>query len=243
MGFSPFRDYLLLYHGLGSENFLMNALIHTVLKNVLAVLFPERCLGCKTPRTLFCENCRAKTKERRVEIATFPFLDRVYCYGYYDDRLLREVLRRFKYHGITELSQPLAEMLWELLSDEGLVFRPQETLLLAIPLSRERRRERGYNQAELLAESLSQKLSLPLEKGLLQRARHTPSQTGLSPKERIRNVKNSFVVSSPLRISGKIIVLVDDISTTGATLSEAARALKEGGARKVIGLVLSLIHI
>lgn len=217
----------------------MGTLIHMIWENVLAVLFPERCVGCNIEGTVFCKNCRLETRESGKETFSPPSLDALWHYGNYDHGLLRKALRRFKYHGTEGLAEPFGEMLCELLRESGLTFSAYETLLLPIPLSPERLRERGYNQAELLTKMLSQNLSLPLETGLLQKIRHTPSQTGLSQRERIQNVRNSFALSTPEKIRGKTILLVDDISTTGATLSEAARILKEAGAKRVIGLVVA----
>lgn len=98
---------------------------------------------------------------------------------------------------------------------------------------------RGYNQAELLAEKLSEKIFTPLRSDILAKIRNTTSQTELAGRERLFNMKNSFGVLKPDAIKNKKIILVDDITTTGATLSEAARVLKETGAREVIGLVVA----
>ena len=114
-----------------------------------------------------------------------------------------------------------------------------ETLIVPIPMSKARKRERGYNQAELLAKALAEKTSFPGSSEILLKTRNTPSQVSLAGRERLTNLQNSFDVSDPNRVWGKTILLVDDISTTGTTLCEAARVLKNSGAKKVIGLVVA----
>lgn len=118
-------------------------------------------------------------------------------------------------------------------------------LLVPVPLHPSRRRERGFNQAEALARGLSEKLRRESREGrvhvetrCLCRIRPTPPQTGLSLAARRENVRGVFTVQSPERIRGRLVVLVDDVITTGATLSSCAAALKRAGATKVIGLTL-----
>ncbi|MDP3784946.1 MAG: ComF family protein [bacterium] len=216
----------------------MPNLIHTLLDKISGILFPAKCLGCAKPGEFLCEICRKRAQRRAREKTSPLYLDRFLSYGLYRDRILREALRRFKYHGIHILSHPLSQMLHDLLKP-GLSSLPKETLILPIPASPERRRERGYNQAELLAEGLSEKISLPCRADILLKIKNTPSQTSLSRRERLFNIKDSFTIQNPEELLGKTILLVDDISTTGATLSEAARVLKQAGAKEVIGLVVA----
>jgi ComF family protein len=111
-------------------------------------------------------------------------------------------------------------------------------LVLPMPLSRERLAERGFNQAQVLAQALAPRKTEP---GLLLRVRHTKAQSELDLKERLRNVQGAFAVE-PLRhaaVRGTKVVLVDDVMTSGASLFAAARALREAGAAGVTGLVLA----
>lgn len=216
----------------------MTKLIHTILGRILELLFPEQCLSCKKKGEIFCQNCLAAARHKGEAETSLPFLDHLYVYGMYENKYLREALRRFKYHGTYGLANPFSHMLYELIKPH-LSGLEQSTLILSIPIAPERRRSRGYNQAELLAKALSEKISLKTSGELLRKIRSTPSQTSLSGQERILNVKNSFAVTTPEEIAGKKIILVDDIVTTGATLSETARVLKEAGAKEVIGLVVA----
>jgi ComF family protein len=103
--------------------------------------------------------------------------------------------------------------------------------IIPVPLHRRRQRARGFNQAELLARVVGRWLRLPVETRLLQRVTDTPSQTGLTPAQRVENVRGAFAVRS--KLDRKRILLVDDVCTTGATLDACARVLKRAGAASV----------
>ena len=216
----------------------MFKLIHTISENFLSFLFPARCLGCKNPGELICTACLASSRRKAREKTTLPFLDKFYYHGFYQNDLLREALKRFKYHGTKGLSRPFAIVLHELLRPY-LASLSENAVVVPVPSSPERARERGYNQAELLAKNLSEKISRPCLAEALLKTKNTPSQTGLSDAERIFNVKNSFAVAKPEAVAGRTVILVDDISTTGATLSETARVLKQAGAKEIIGLAVA----
>jgi ComF family protein len=104
--------------------------------------------------------------------------------------------------------------------------------ILPVPLHRSRERERGFNQAYILAKVLSRRYGVPILKGVLGRIRPTPPQTG-KRRERMRNVRGAFQVHYPERIRGQSILLIDDVYTTGATVNECAKVLMKAGARAV----------
>lgn len=224
----------------------MRKLIHTLFHKLTSILFPERCLGCRKSGELLCLDCRKKiehkskkTHRRQKTNTSFMFLDRLYSYGAYKDKIMRETLRRFKYHGTVGIMHPLADMLHDLIRPMLSSVSPH-SIIIPIPAAKDRVQSRGYNQAELLAKVLSEKTSLHYSPNVLLKTKSTPSQISLSGRDRIFNVQNSFSVSSPESVFGKTIFLVDDISTTGATLVEASRVLKEAGAKKVIGVVVAI---
>jgi ComF family protein len=112
-------------------------------------------------------------------------------------------------------------------------------LVIPVPLHPKRRRERGYNQSELLARSLSGCAGVPFDERMLKRIRATPSQVGLSDRQRRANVRKAFICSNPLQVAGRRILLVDDVLTTGATVSNASKALINSGALRVSVLTLA----
>jgi ComF family protein len=117
----------------------------------------------------------------------------------------------------------------------------ESELILPVPLHRRRERTRGFNQSRILAKSLSCKIERPCEGHVLVRTRNTASQTGLSHRQRRLNVAHAFVVRNSDRILGKNCLLVDDVFTTGATLNEVAKVLKQAGARKVLALTVARV--
>lgn len=170
-----------------------------------------------------CESCR---KGR-------PAFDAARAWAVFDGPL-QNALHRLKYRKDVGLGQALAGPLIELLADQvwGV------DLVVPIPLGRARLAERGYNQVSLLAVPLALAHRLAYRPGALTRVRETRSQVGLSSVERRANVKGAFRAADEL-VVGRKVLLVDDVMTTGATLEEAARALRRAGAQHVYALSLA----
>lgn len=150
---------------------------------------------------------------------------------------VRDLIHSFKYDRRTHLRYPLALLTLEGLGDFLAEQSPQ--LIVPVPLHRFRLRQRGFNQAVLLGNTLSRHLSLPLLPDALARTRHTEPQIKLAATERRSNVKGAFAVKKPDRIAGKRILLLDDIMTTGSTLDECAKELKNAGAEAVIAVTIA----
>ena len=146
------------------------------------------------------------------------------------------LLQRFKFHAGVELQQALAERLLEAVQRAQ-----QPELILPVPLSDKHLRERGYNQAQLLAEPVARRLALPCLSGCLLRVRDSAQQATLDRAARIKNVKGVFAVD-PLRVAemqGRHVALVDDVMTSGATVFEIGRVLLAAGALSVQAWVLA----
>jgi len=171
-----------------------------------------------------CVNCR----EHR------PEFERAVSFGEYKDGL-RGLIHLLKYEGVTPACSPLGAMLAKAIAELLPACRDGKPLLLAVPLHRNRRRARGFNQAEAIAAAATKHLRAELEfaTGVLIRRRETISQVGLSREERIENMRGAFRVSVPARVKGRSVIVVDDVMTTGTTLSECARVLKRAGAEQV----------
>jgi ComF family protein len=138
-----------------------------------------------------------------------------------------------KYDGWSRMAIPMAERMARLDFPADVV--AERRALVPVPLSRTRQRERGYNQAELLATALGALWNVPVWRDIVQRVRSTTSQVRLTPSERAANVAGAFAAGSVVsrRLSGAHVVIVDDVVTTAATLNAAALALISGGARIV----------
>jgi ComF family protein len=147
---------------------------------------------------------------------------------------LRKAIRRLKYSRDIALGDALASHLIALVEQKHI----NADVIIPVPLAPIRQRERGYNQAALLARPLALALGLPYQASSIERTRETLSQVGLTLDERRRNVAGAFSACSS-RVSSKAVLLVDDVLTTGATLDAAAAALRQAGASRIDAVVVS----
>ena len=199
-----------------------------IFKNILAVLFPQKCLGCKKENEILCSDCLLK-----INRPDTPHLNGIHIAANYQDLVLKKALWMLKYQGAKQLAKPLAELIreriWKKLETEN-------WLLVPVPLSKNKLRHRGYNQAEMIAGELSGNVRADI----LFKKFHTKSQVEVKNKEeRLANIIGSFEVRNPETIRGKKIILIDDVLTTGATMREAKKVLKQAGAKKVVGVVVA----
>jgi competence protein ComFC len=150
---------------------------------------------------------------------------------------LRETLLLFKFRKYKPLAKPLAAFVAAALPDGAELWG--DGVFVPVPLHRKRRRERGFNQAEALASALGRLTGRPVEKRALRRVADIPPQTTMGRAERMANVRGAFRVVRPERIRGRVVVLVDDVFTTGSTLGECARELWGAGAADVRALTVA----
>jgi len=221
-------------------------------KILLSIFFPKLCVNCgkygqflcadcakdieilKTPTCFYCGkispnaksciNCRARMKTELIAI--IPAVR-------YDTGPMKEIIHQLKYCGVSELAEILGELVFQKIKDLDL---GKNIILVPVPLNVKKKNIRGYNQAELLAKYLGDRLQCDFA-DVLVRCRNTASQTTLHRRERLLNLKNAFICLDSNAITGKTVLLVDDVATTGATLTECANVLKENGAKKIIGVV------
>ncbi len=151
---------------------------------------------------------------------------------------LREAIRRWKYEGKVHLSSLFGHWMaesfcryWETNSFD---------LLIPVPLHVRRLRERGFNQALLLTRELSSRTGIPYQKGLLKKRRPTVPQVDLSGQEREKGIRGAFHLTDEEQVKERVILLVDDVYTTGTTVNECSKVLLAGGAKRVD--VLTLAH-
>jgi len=154
------------------------------------------------------------------------------------DDPLRPAIHALKYGGQPELAAPLARYLIAVAQQPPWTkILPQIDSVVPVPLHAQRLAERGYNQSALLAGAFARRMDLKMAEGWLIRSRQTRSQVGLSALDRRRNVANAFTAAAV--VQGKRLLLVDDVFTTGATLTACAQTLRRAGAAAVYGLILS----
>ena len=189
-------------------------------------LLPPLCPHCGRPQAsgIVCPDCRQRQTEIDGIRSPFRF-----------DEVIRKAIHQLKYRNLKAISPCLAELLADYLRSNPL---PGEALV-CVPLHPRRLRERGYNQSSLLAGELGRRIDLPVIEDCLARVKQAqPQVRAVDVEERRRNVADAFVCRDE-KVSGKQIVLIDDVCTSGATLESCAAALKSKDVTSVWGLTLA----
>ncbi len=219
-------------------------------------IYPPFCCGCQQIGQEICPDCfssiqlleNQRTCERcgkaihkdsicrdcRLEI---PAFDQLKSWASYQG-VIRNIVTGIKYEHRIGLLPCLIESMTQFVAD----WNPQVDMLVPVPLGNQRLRSRGYNQAALIAKPLAASLRIPYISQALARIRETSSQVGLNATGRKENLKGAFL-ANPTLCSHKNILLVDDIATTGSTLNECARALKQEGAEKIYCFTLARTNL
>jgi ComF family protein len=247
-------------------------------KYFLNLLFPISCLKCHQPETVLCSNCLKTIKQTDLQVCPLcekaitlngevcrpcqqrfnPALNRLIVSANYKNKLLAKAIHLFKYKFIKDFSEPLAQLMIN--SSEKLTI-PVPDYLLPIPLHPRRLRWRGFNQAELLTQELSEKLLVGLKipilgnntNQLIIRHRHTKPQKDIKNySQRQANLKNIFKINnsfswerynlSTKNLAGKNILIVDDVSTTGSTIFNYAQELKKLNPKSISAIILGRQH-
>jgi competence protein ComFC len=223
----------------------------------LDFLFPKYCVNCRKIGDYVCSNCFAYLSfdfamiclvcnKPSIDGLTHPgckskyAIDGAFCAIAYKG-IAKKLIYNFKYKPyLSDLNKFLVELFYESIIQQEIFQKAYKfsPILVPIPLSAKRLRQRGYNHAELLSVGLAEKLGLK-QMNVLERIRETKSQFGLKLKERKENLKNAFTLNTKYSMLNANIFLVDDILTSGSTLFEAAKILKKNGAKQVWGLTLA----
>ena len=202
---------------------------------LLDLVFPRACAICGKSRTEVCETClyllpRAKNAEHSF---IHPIFD-------YQDKIVRHLIWKFKYKNARSIAVGFGKVLYEeIIGDlgDGLpVSKSASFLLLPIPLHKKRLRERGYNQSELLVREImrndTEKIFISTSSALVRHRKTLPQAKSVKRALRLENLRGAFTASMNT-VSGKHVLLIDDVTTTGATLVEARKVLLLAGARSV----------
>lgn len=222
---------------------------------LLDLVYPKHCIGCKRFGEYLCPNCFAnikfstrsicaKCQRPSIDGLTHPKCQNPYMIdgivaGVEYRGIIKKLVYQMKYKPhIKDLARPASALLYEALiqNEPAMMFLTPKTVITSVPLSRERQTKRGYNQSEEIARALCTRLDLPYKR-LLKRTRNTRPQFDLKKEERLKNIKDAFVLNNSATIPTiePIVLIVDDVSTTGATLRECAKVLKRRGTKKVLG--------
>lgn len=198
-------------------------------------VFPPRCVGCGRVDFYWCADCERELAGIPLEISykAITPLQTIASTGAHRG-ILREAVQGLKYGGAQLLQRPLGERLIACFDAQGWTIN----MVVPVPLHTTRLAERGYNQSQLLAEYVASGRSIPSQPAALTRQRNTSSQVGLGAQERLVNVADAFHANSDL-VAHQTLLLIDDVCTTGATLSACAQAALEVGAAAVYGLTVT----
>lgn len=227
--------------------------------DILDFIFPPECLVCECRlaghERFFCEECRELADD--IEYSICPScrgeieqvkvgcrscrggnpITALWACGSFD-QFYRPIVHGIKYHSLIPLTRIMSDIIVSRI-DKAEARRFLD-VAVPIPLHWTRQRDRGFNQSEILANELGKSLDIPVLTKALTRIKKTLDQTGLSAEARLENMKGAFQVKNADEIAKRRVLLVDDVTTTGATLNEAARVLRDSGCRNVYGAVIAV---
>lgn len=199
--------------------------------SLLNLIFPPRCEVCKQDsKEALCAKCFGQIKFMKPHLG-------IHCVSVYDG-VIKDALHRFKFKQRKSLAEPLGILMVKYLSEITALEIKEIDVIIPVPLHSSRQRQRGFNQVQLLAEVISKYFNLPVLPAL-ERIKNTKPQFDLPRRERFINVSEAFKVSDSKAVYNRRILLIDDIYTTGSTISECSKTLKIAGAKKVEVLSLS----
>jgi ComF family protein len=228
--------------------------VHNLFKALLDIFYPLYCGGCNAASgSILCDEC-IDTFRTVEDEKTCPTCGRligksVLCgacmeekrafhrgyFGYYFEGRLRDVIHAFKFNGRVDAGKYLVHLLKEKLN----TMAKEIDCIVALPVTEKRLKERGFNQSFIIGEEIAKMTGKEIYPSVLVKTRQTQDQFALSRKERKKNISGVFAVKNSHKISGKKVLLVDDLFTTGYTAQEAARSLLKSSAKEIIFFALA----
>lgn len=216
--------------------------LNKIKKLLLDTLFPIKCIGCKTKNEIFCDICISNTKltERKTDENIVAMFD-------YRDKVIRDAIWALKYHHKKYLGEKLGELLYEYLIEDISEMKMQVSgrsiLVIPIPISKKKVRTRGYNQSFYITKGFcnkENKNTLEMKNDIVfKKINTTPQAKITNRKRRLENIKGVFEIKNKERVVGRTIIVIDDVTTTGATMNEVIKILKKSGAKKVVGFAIA----
>jgi len=217
---------------------------------ILDYIFPKECFVCKKEGEYFCSACFNKVEYinnfdcylcgRKDQIngictdcASRSGIDQIIIATKYTGNFVGDLVESLKYNYVEDLAKIIAKILTKQVKNKDLASIFQDQILVPIPLHKKRFAERGFNQAEKIANYLKEKYNCDLKTDLLLRKKYTAQQAKLNRKERLENMQNAFAVNLAAVIP-KHVILFDDVLTTGATMIQATKTFKKAGVEKVV---------
>lgn len=201
----------------------------------LKTIFPRKCFGCKVRDFWVCEKCLNKIPKSWQ--TPEKWMSAVFSYK---SKVMRKIIWELKFSGrysvLGDIEEIIEKEFEKFIEKNNL--KEKEYFLVPIPITEKSRRARGYNQSLLIAKKLAGPEKI-LEGVLIKTKNHKPQNKIKNRNERLGNVKNSFEIRNEFRVKNKIVILIDDVVTTGATLTEAKKVLKASGVKRVFAFVVA----
>ena len=209
---------------------------------ILAIILPANCLACDKFGESICGRCIELLPKEQSPYGVMTFFA-------YSDSVVQKAIWLIKYKGASSVIKPFARIIRERIieelseTNELMLTRGEKIVIIPVPLSKERLKERGFNQAEVLAKEIIKidgGQSFILGNNVIEKIKNTPTQVSIKNRsERLKNLKGAFALINTNAIKDRIVILLDDVSTTGTTLDECAKVLKHAKPRKIIKMALA----
>lgn len=215
-------------------------------ETVFRFLFPPKCLICGKNNNFLCYDCYSLIPlENRFQLnknlpkTELKSLDKIYWATGYKNFIVKKIIQNYKYSPFSKkLAVVLSKMLFDFVALNELDFKEID-FIVPIPSTSRRKRWRGFDHIEEICRDFSEQINLPLLTENLVKIKDSEPQMNLSAEKRKENIQGAFFCQNKEKMQGKNILLIDDVFTTGATLEESAKTLKNSGAKKVYGLVIA----
>ncbi len=201
------------------------------------------CPVCKKPLLIIYNKNSKKYHIQSCYHSQKKYLSWLGSATFFNEPIVKTLIENYKYKFLKNISLTLSAILIAYLEETSLkeIIKKQNWLITPLPLYPRREKWRGFNQSELIAKEVAKFLEIPYRKDILKRVKPTKEQALLSLKDRFKNIENAFLLNiNQEEIRGKKIIIVDDVFTSGATLKEAAKTLKQAGVLKVAGLTIAI---
>lgn len=208
-----------------------------MIEKIIELFFPRRCAFCgdKINARYTCGKCLNVIEyyQERIQTKEAAHYDKIICAIRYKGDLRNQMLK-YKFNSNRYLAKGFAEILYKKI----IKFKLEPDIIIPVPISDKRMFERGFNQSDLIAKYLSQLSNYNYDSDAIRKQKNNFTQSKLAESERVKNVKDVYYITSKESIFGKKVMLIDDICTTGATVDECSRVLKEAGAKEIIVLTV-----
>ncbi len=218
------------------------------LKTIWDIIFPKKCISCGREGQYLCEDCLSLVpinpfkyclcekmeKRNKCEQCKNKYLDKILSATSFNNKIVKDAIYKLKYGYIEDLSIPLSFLVLSHLKTIDCQIN-NDFILIPVPMYIKKKKKRGFNQSEEIAKLISELTGIKISTSLI-KTKGTKPQMELNRKERIENIKNCFAITDKKEVENKTILLLDDVYTTGTTMNECAKILKENGAKEVWGL-------